>query len=1177
MEKHTKSKSANVPVETDNFSSSIIQLVHDAIIVMDEDQNIILFNQGAEKTFGYIASEVIGQRLDVLLPPQVFDFHVAYVRSFAKDAETARLMGERKEVSGRRKNGVIFPAEASIAKVSSGGKIFFTAILRDITERKIVEQALRESEEKQSMILNGVDEIIYQVNYPQGSSVDGTVEFVSEQTQEILGFRPTDFITDPTRWRSLIHPEDIPAVQSQTASIMKTGLPGLRHYRIKDTNGEYRWMEDRVSPEKDKTGKVVRTFGVARDITERKQAEVKLRLQATALDTAANAVFITDREGIIQWVNPAFSRITGFTVEQAVSRTPRILKSGLYPREFYEKVWRTILAGDVWQGEMINRHRAGNHYTVHQTVTPLRGPEGEITHFVAIQQDITERKRTEEQLHDSEERFRTTFEQAAVGIAHVGTNGSWLRVNQRLCDIVGYTRDELPGLTFQDITHPDDLQTDLNYVHQMLADEIKVYSMEKRYIRKDRSIVWINLTVSLVRETSGEPKYFISVVEDITEHKQAEVERAQLLNVLESSLNEIYIFDAETLRFQYVNQGALRNLGYTREAMSAMTPLDLKPEFDEVSFRKVIEPLLRLEQEKLIFHTVHRRADDSHYPVEVHLQLSDYEGKRVFHAVILDITERKRAEEEAAKLHNAVEQSADITMITDQDGIIEYVNPAFEAVTGYSKAEAVGKSPRILNSEMMEAGYYQKIWMTILLGEVFRGEVIDRKKSGELFYYDQTITPLKDTRGNITHFVSTGKDVTERKQAEQEIQKLNAELEQRVAERTADLNRANIDLERSVRVKDEFLANMSHELRTPLTGILGLSESLEEQIVGPLNEKQEVYVHNIRESGHHLLTLINDILDLAKIEAGQITLDFSKVEIRLLCESGLRMVKELAQKKHQDIGLEIDDGLGLIWADNRRLKQMIINLLSNAIKFTPEGGKTGLEVHGYRDENKMTITVWDSGIGITENDLTLLFQPFVQLDSSLARESTGTGLGLALVAQMARLHGGSVNVASEPGKGSRFTISLPWEPALATDTTSRRKVTGKLPAIKPGENRRTILLVEDTDQVIMVIRDYLGYAGYKVESARNGMDGIAQAKKVHPDLILMDVQMPVMDGLEAAQRLRSETEFQYTPIIALTAFAMQGDRERCLAAGMDEYISKPVNLKALLKMIQNFLSGNEGD
>ncbi len=305
-------------------------------------------------------------------------------------------------------------------------------------------------------------------------------------------------------------------------------------------------------------------------------------------------------------------------------------------------------------------------------------------------------------------------------------------------------------------------------------------------------------------EEEEEARIVVSLL-DVTERKQAEAERAQLLKVLESSLNEIYIFDAETLRFQYVNQGALRNLGYTREAIHAMTPLDLKPEFDQASFRSLIGPLLRLEQEMLIFQTVHRRADGSLYPVEVHLQISDFEGKRVFHAVILDITERKRAEAEIMKLNNAVEQSADIIFITDRDGLIEYINPAFETITGYSKAESIGKSPNILSSGLMETEYYQKMWTTILSGEVFRGEVIDRKKGGEIFYYDQTITPLKDEHGNITHFVSTGKDVTERKRAEERIE---TQLKRLAALHTIDMAITNsADLQLTLNVVLEQAAN----------------------------------------------------------------------------------------------------------------------------------------------------------------------------------------------------------------------------------------------------------------------------------------------------------------------------------------------------------------------------------
>ena len=423
-------------------------------------------------------------------------------------------------------------------------------------------------------------------------------------------------------------------------------------------------------------------------------------------------------------------------------------------------------------------------------------------------------------------------------------------------------------------------------------------------------------------------------------------------------------------------------------------------------------------------------------------------------------------------------------------------------------------------------------------------------------------------------FVDYAWDITERKRMEVILAEERNQLAFRVQERTADLSRANANLARALRVKDEFLANMSHELRTPLNAILGLSESLAEQTAGPLNEKQHRYITTVSESGHHLLSLINDILDLAKIEAGQIELDVNKVDIRPVCDASLRMIKQLAQKKKQEIVLEVDGSLGLMWADERRLKQMLVNLLSNAVKFTPEGGKLGLEVHGDQDANKVTFTVWDTGIGIKETDLPRLFQPFVQLDAGLARESSGTGLGLALVAQMARMHGGSASVVSEPGKGSRFSIMLPWEPALAVDTVERLKITGKFKAVKFNRDQKpTILLIEDTEEVIMMLSDYLELNGFTTITARDGIEGITQAQLTHPDLILMDIQMPRMDGFETTKKLRSEPEFKTTPIIALTALAMPNDRERCLAAGMDEYITKPVHLRALVKIIELFLSG----
>lgn len=552
-------------------------------------------------------------------------------------------------------------------------------------------------------------------------------------------------------------------------------------------------------------------------------------------------------------------------------------------------------------------------------------------------------------------------------------------------------------------------------------------------------------------------------------------------------------------------------------------------------------------------------------------------------------------------------------------------------------------------------------------------------------------------------------DVTERKRAQEALIEERLMLTCRVEERTADLSLANAQLARAGQMKDEFLASMSHELRTPLNSIIGLSEALQEGVYGILNERQSTTLHIIEDSGYHLLSLINDILDLSKIEAGKFELTPDWIEVESLCQSSLAFVKQSATKKHLKISFIIDSQLDKIWADDRRLKQILVNLLSNAVKFTALGGTIGLEVTADAETQTAKFIIWDTGIGIAPEDLGRIFQPFVQVDSALSRQQSGTGLGLALISRMIDMHGGSISVESELYKGSRFTVSLPWQQEkLSTtnelfgenhsslpnvikrvlivedsSTTAEQLVrylkdlqietvvhfsengvfevvnrlrpelifldillpepvgwqileqlkaditTNNIPVIiisvidekrrglelgaadylvkpitreqlqvvinkispstllmvdsnmrlLPGNEKlakdhsvnakqRLILLAEDNESNIRTFSEYLEISGYKAIIARNGTEAITRARENSPDLILMDIQMPGMDGLEATRCIRADVELADIPIIALTALAMPGDRNRCLQAGVNEYLSKPVNLKGLITAIE---------
>lgn len=409
------------------------------------------------------------------------------------------------------------------------------------------------------------------------------------------------------------------------------------------------------------------------------------------------------------------------------------------------------------------------------------------------------------------------------------------------------------------------------------------------------------------------------------------------------------------------------------------------------------------------------------------------------------------------------------------------------------------------------------------------------------------------------------------RQSEMRYRLLYAEVEQRAQE----LDIANTQLAQAARLKNEFLASVSHELRTPLTAILGLTQSLQEDVYGPLNGLQQNVLRNIDQSGHHLLALITDILDVAKIEAGRFSLDLGPAAVDAVCQSSLLLMKQKAEQKQLTVTVDFDAAVKIIEADERRLKQILVNLLDNAVKFTPQKGAIGLTVSGDTAERVVRLSVWDTGIGIAHQDFARLFKPFVQLDSSLAREYAGSGLGLVLVYRMAEMHGGGVTVESEVGQGSRFTVSLPWR----TPTTGAVSVMplpddadfGQPQRNAPAASLPLVLIADDQELVTTSLVPMLTSAGVRTVVAQNGLDAIEKARTLRPALLLIDMQLPPMESKEILTALRNEVELATTPIIAISALNWPGQTEQYLADGATAHLCKPVGVKQLRDLLQAWL------
>lgn len=827
----------------------------------------------------------------------------------------------------------------------------------------------------------------------------------------------------------------------------------------------------------------------------------------TAVEQSAESVVIADTDGLIIYVNPAFEKVSGYSSAEAIGQELCWLKSGQQDKAFYHDLWLTISSGQTWRGRIVNKKKDGSLFTEEVTISPVRNEAGIIVNYVAVKRDVTRELELEKQY----QRVVSSISDH-IYMTEVTADGRYLnRYLSPVEKLTGYPQEKFEDWQFwpSTVIHPDDRSFAAGQAARLAAGQDG--EIEYRLVRADGKIIWVRDSARV--EVEGSSKIIFGVVSDITGRKQAE----------------------ETLKQRAVQLALLNDIGGQIAAV-----LDLDGLLDRAA------------------HLVQQTFDYHH--VALFLLSGDLKLRAVAGAY-----RDKFPPGHTQKLN---------------EGINGWVARNGERVV----CNDVSREPRFIS--LISGGEVTRSELCLPIkaaGHVvgvldIQSPRLNAFTENEVVAMEMFTHQIAVAIENARLYEAVQQELNERTRAEAALAAERASLARRVQERTAELSIANAELAQAARLKDEFLANMSHELRTPLNTILGMAEVLRLNVYGPLTEEQVKALGYIEESGKHLLALINDILDLSKIEAGKLDLQIGVVHVPDVCQASLLFIRQIAQKKEITISSRLDEAVKSVQADERRLKQILVNLLTNAVKFTPQGGQVGLEVTGDPSEGVVHFVVWDTGIGISSEDMKWLFKPFVQIDSSLARQHEGTGLGLSLVYRLAKIHGGSVKLESDgvPGHGSRFTVSLPWRQPEIQETDAGPTLIDIPPgppaildAGTPGaDSDPLILLAEDNETTIILLRDFLGMNGYRVTVARNGEEAIERAGVERPHLILMDIQMPGMDGLEAIRRIRTDVALAGIPIVALTALAMPGDRERCQQAGAVEYLSKPVRFSRLVEVIQ---------
>jgi PAS domain S-box-containing protein len=1078
-----------------------------------------------------------------------FDFYnTDQAKEFKRDEEeiirTGQPMVDKEEKEIWPDGHVTWFSTTKMPLRDPNGDIIGTfGVSRDITERKRAEEALQEGERKYRRLHESMRDGFVRIE------LDGRITETNDAFGKILGYTAEELLNLP--YKNLI-PEKWHVVEKcvDEEQVLARGYSRIYFIEYQRKDRVVIPMEVRKHLILDESGNPYGMWAIVRDITERKWAEEMLREYEKVVEGSDEMIAVVDREYSYLLANHAFGEKRGLEREDIVGSTvPEVLGEEFFTKVVKEKL-EECFRGNIVQFEAKYPYPKLGERDIHVSYFPIEGTRG-VDRAAIVMRDITEHKQAEAQIRESEERFRTAFMTGADAFYIATLNeGVILEVNDCFQEVFGYSREEVIGKTSLQLGLYADPADRARMVSE-LKSKGSVRNLEISARRRGGELFPLLMSVNLLQENGGQ--IVLGVLRDITERERAEralIESEERYRTLfENAPVGIYRTTPEG-RIVAVNPALAKMLGYssvTKLIGRDLNAGDFQPQYPRSHFMALMEE----RGEVTGLESTWRKEDGGTVYVRENARaIRDDSGKILYYeGTVEDITENKQAEAEHLRLVTAIEQSAEAVVITDTAGTIEYVNPAFTRITGYSREEALGKNPRILKSGKHEPALYQQLWATVLKGEIWHGEIINRRKDGSLYTEQMDIAPIRCERGDITHFIATKEDVTVRKQLE--LQLVQAQKMEAVG---------------------RLAGGVAHDFNNLLTIINGYAQLLAEQI-SPQDPRLD-QLNEIMKAGERAASLTRQLLAFSRRQV----LEPKVLDLNIVLADLQKMLRRLIG---EDIELvtTLKPKLGRVKVDPGQIEQVIMNLAVNARDAMPEGGKLYIETSDVEiDENYaqshsnmipgkyVMLAVTDTGIGMDADTQARIFEPFFTTKG----KGQGTGLGLAMVYGIVKQSGGFIWVYSEPGQGATFKI---YFPAVGEDALAA--VPARASA-KPANGSETILVVEDEDGVRGLVCHTLRARGYHVLEAQGAEQALKlseqHGKPIH--LLLTDVVMPQTGGKELAKSLSAlhpETKVLYMSGYTDDAIVRRGILEQGAA-----FLQKPFAPDALVRKVREVLRGKPG-